>query len=110
MLILYHHGSSVCAAKVRLALAEKGIEWEGRYVDILKGDQFTPEFRKLSPKALVPVLVDGDRVTCESTIINAEAGGVSLQYPGNFAHLDLEAEQARLCRARLRRARGNGLD
>ena len=25
MLELYHHGSSVCAAKVRFALAEKGV-------------------------------------------------------------------------------------
>ena len=24
---LYHHGSSVCAAKVRLAMAEKDLEW-----------------------------------------------------------------------------------
>jgi glutathione S-transferase len=70
MLILYHHGSSVCAAKVRLALAEKNLPWEGRYIDILKGDQFTPEFRKLNPKAVVPVLVDDDRVVTESTVIN----------------------------------------
>jgi glutathione S-transferase len=27
MLDVYHHGSSVCAAKVRLALFEKGIDW-----------------------------------------------------------------------------------
>ena len=32
---LYHHGSSVCAAKVRLALAEKGVKWEGHYLAIL---------------------------------------------------------------------------
>jgi glutathione S-transferase len=35
---LYHHGSSVCAAKVRFALGEKALAWTGRYVDILKGD------------------------------------------------------------------------
>ena len=70
MLVLYHHGSSVCAAKVRLALAEKNLQWEGRYVDILKGDQFSPEFRKLNPKSLVPVLVDNDYVICNSNIIN----------------------------------------
>lgn len=69
-MILYHHGSSVCAAKVRLALAEKNLPWEGRYIDILKGDQFTPEFRKLNPKSVVPVLVDGDKVITESTVIN----------------------------------------
>jgi len=70
MLILYHHGSSVCAAKVRLALAEKNLPWEGRYIDILKGDQFTPEFRKLNPKSVVPVLIDDGRVITESTVIN----------------------------------------
>jgi len=70
MLILYHHGSSVCAAKVRLALAEKNLPWEGRYIDILKGEQFTPEFRKLNPKAVVPVLIDGDKIVTESTVIN----------------------------------------
>jgi glutathione S-transferase len=70
MLVLYHHGSSVCAAKVRLALAEKNLPWEGRYIDILKGDQFTPEFRKLNPKAVVPVLIDEDNVVTESTVIN----------------------------------------
>jgi ganglioside-induced differentiation-associated protein 1 len=34
MIELYHHGSSVCAAKVRLILAEKGLDWKGHYVDI----------------------------------------------------------------------------
>ena len=54
MLELYHHGSSVCAAKVRFALAEKGLEWQGRYIDILKGDQFDPcRFRKLDPSVLM---------------------------------------------------------
>jgi glutathione S-transferase len=32
MLTLYHHGASVCAAKVRLALYEKGIDYEGVYI------------------------------------------------------------------------------
>lgn len=69
MYTLYHHGSSVCAGKVRLALAEKDLAWDGVYIDILKGDQFTPQFLKLNPKAVVPVLVDGDQVMTESTVI-----------------------------------------
>jgi glutathione S-transferase len=69
MLELYHHGSSACAAKVRFALAEKSIEWVGHYVDILKGEQFRPEFLSINPKGVVPVLiVDGDVIT-ESTVI-----------------------------------------
>lgn len=66
---LYHHGSSACAAKVRLALAEKRLEWTGRYVDILAGEQFLPEFLAVNPKAVVPVLVHDGRIVRESTVI-----------------------------------------
>jgi glutathione S-transferase len=69
MLELYHHGSSVCAAKVRMALAEKGLDWKGHYLDILKGDQFDPDYLKLNPKGVVPTLVDGGEVIRESTLI-----------------------------------------
>lgn len=69
MLTLYHHGSSACAAKVRLALAEKRLEWESRYIDILKGEQFTPEFLAVNPKAVVPVLVHDGLVIRESSVI-----------------------------------------
>ena len=70
MLTLYHHGSSVCAAKTRFALGEKGLEWEGIYLDILKGDQFAPDYQKLNPKAVVPTLVHDGLVIRESTVIN----------------------------------------
>ncbi len=66
---LYHHGSSACAAKVRLALAEKQLPWVGHYVDILNGEQFRPDFLALSPKAVVPVLVHDGAVISESTVI-----------------------------------------
>jgi len=69
MLTLYHHGSSVCAAKVRMVLAEKTLEWHGVYIDILKGDQFSPEYMKLNPKAVVPTLVHDGKVVLESTVM-----------------------------------------
>jgi len=69
MITLYHHGSSVCAAKVRLVLAEKSVPWDGIYVDILRGDQFDPSYVKLNPKAVVPTLVHDGRVIVESTVI-----------------------------------------
>lgn len=69
MLELYHHGSSVCAAKVRIVLAEKGVEWTGHYLDILEGDQFEPAYLKLNPKAVVPTLVHDGKVITESTVI-----------------------------------------
>jgi len=70
MLELYHSGTSVCAAKVRLALAEKQIAWTGHYLDILVGEQFAPAYLKLNPKAVVPTLVHDGTVVRESTIIN----------------------------------------
>ena len=69
MLELYHHGSSACAAKVRFALAEKGLEWVSHYVDILSGEQFRPEFLAVNPKGVVPVLIADGQVIAESTVI-----------------------------------------
>jgi glutathione S-transferase len=69
MMTLYHHGSSVCAAKVRIALQEKQIEFTPVYIDILTGEQFTPDYIKLNPKAVVPTLVHGSHVLVESTTI-----------------------------------------
>jgi glutathione S-transferase len=70
MIDLYHHGSSVCAAKVRFALGEKDLAWQGYYLDILKGDQFAPGYLMLNPKAVVPTLLHDGRVIVESTVIN----------------------------------------
>jgi glutathione S-transferase len=69
-LVLYHHSTSVCSAKVRLALCEKRLAWEGCFVDILAGHQFDETYRRLNPRMLVPALVDGDAVVIESTVIN----------------------------------------
>jgi len=69
LITLHHHGSSVCAAKVRLVLAEKSVPWEGIYVDILRGDQFDPAYMKLNPKAVVPTLVHDGKVIVESAVI-----------------------------------------
>lgn len=69
MLELYHHGSSVCSARVRLCLEEKQLEWHSRYVDILKGEQFTEEYRTINPRAVVPTLVHDGHIIPESTVI-----------------------------------------
>jgi len=69
MLELYHHGTSVCAAKPRILLAEKGLEWTSHYIDILTGEQFTPAYLKLNPKGVVPTLVHDGNVIRESTLI-----------------------------------------
>ncbi len=65
---LYHHNSSVCAAKVRIALSEKNVPWDGEMMQ-LNGDQFEPDYLKLNPKAVVPTLVHNGSAITESNII-----------------------------------------
>lgn len=69
MLKLYHQGSSVCAAKVRIVLYEKNLDWQGEYIDVLKGEQFDPAYMKLNPNAVVPTLDHDGRIVIESTVI-----------------------------------------
>ena len=69
MLYLYHHNSSVCAAKPRIVFAEKGLAWEGETLDLNAGDQFKPAYLKLNPNAVVPTLVHDGRAVIESNII-----------------------------------------
>ncbi len=68
-LVLYHHGSSACAAKVRFTLEEKQLRWDGVYIDILAGAQFQPDYLAINPKAVVPALKHEGRIIVESTII-----------------------------------------
>ena len=68
MLELYHSVNSVCAQKVRIALAEKGLEYRDRLMT-LRGDQFAPEYMKLNPAAVVPTLLHDGRPVIESSVI-----------------------------------------
>jgi glutathione S-transferase len=79
MLELYHHGSSVCAAKVRWAMVLKELDFETHYIDILKGEQFTPEYAKINPKSVVPSLVHDGNIINESTVIMEY---LDLAFPG----------------------------
>src|SRR5271170_4997565 len=69
MLTLYHNDMSVCAAKVRTALAEKKLDWNGVHLDLRAGDAQRPEYLKLNPNAVVPTLVHNGQVIIESTVI-----------------------------------------
>ena len=67
--LLYHNDMSVCAAKVRMALAEKAVTWEGVHLDIRAGDAQKPEYVKLNPNQVVPTLVHQGVPVIESNII-----------------------------------------
>ena len=71
MLKLYDFAESVCCQKVRLALAEAQIsDITHQSIRLDQGEQYAPEFLKLNPKGVVPVLVHNDKVITESTIIS----------------------------------------
>jgi glutathione S-transferase len=69
MLYLYHGRTSVCSVKARLALYEKGLEFDGETLDLQRGDQHRPDYARLNPNHVVPTLVHDGRVIIESTLI-----------------------------------------
>ncbi|MPY69567.1 MAG: glutathione S-transferase family protein [Alphaproteobacteria bacterium] len=69
MLTLYHGTTSVCACKVRIVFAEKGEGFEGKMLDLGRGDQFDPAYAKINPNALVPTLDHDGRIVPESSVI-----------------------------------------
>ncbi|TDK29895.1 glutathione S-transferase family protein [Rhizobium deserti] len=56
----------------RVAAAAKimGVEYERVNIDLFKGESHTPDFLKLNPHGLTPVLQDGETVIWESSAIN----------------------------------------
>jgi glutathione S-transferase len=68
VLELYNNINSVCAQKVRIALAEKGCEIV-EHLLTLQGDQNDPEYLKLNPNGVVPTLVHDGKVITESSLI-----------------------------------------
>ncbi|KAK4378765.1 hypothetical protein RND71_000627 [Anisodus tanguticus] len=66
---LYSYWRNSCAFRVRIALNLKGLEYEYKAVNSLKGEQRDPEYLKLNPLGYVPTLVDGDAVIADSFAI-----------------------------------------
>jgi glutathione S-transferase len=60
---LWHAWACPYCFRVRAALAEKGIPYQGKVVDLAAKP---PELFQLNPKGGVPVLVDGGRTVAES--------------------------------------------
>lgn len=66
---LHHNLFSASSQKVRLALAEKRLEWDSVLVDLQAGGQHAPAYRALNPRGVVPTLVHDDAVLVESAAI-----------------------------------------
>lgn len=48
------------ARKVAIMLEETGLDYQSHVIDIGRGDQFTPEFLKISPNNKIPAILDPD--------------------------------------------------
>ena len=57
MLELYHAHISTCSQKVRLCLAEKGLDVDQSSDRVCPGEHLKPAYLALNPNGVVPTLV-----------------------------------------------------
>jgi GSH-dependent disulfide-bond oxidoreductase len=69
VLALYHWEPNANSGKPMLTLAEKGVEYQSHYLDLLNFDQHRPDYLEINPDGTIPAMVHGDRVLTESTPI-----------------------------------------
>ena len=64
-MLFYDCSTAPSPRRARMFIHEKGLDIETRKIDILKGEQLSPDFLKVNPRATVPVLVtdEGDVLT-----------------------------------------------
>jgi len=70
MIKLYTFPPSTNSRKVRIALLEKGLEFERINVDLTKREQKNPDYLKIHPFGQIPALDDEGFVVYDSTVIN----------------------------------------
>ena len=89
MLKLYHYFRSSTSYRVRVALNYKELDYELIAVNLVKGEQFDPEYLKLNPQGAVPTLIDDGFVVTQSMAI---MDYLNEKYPGKSYYPDgLEA-------------------
>ncbi|MEK9900846.1 MAG: maleylacetoacetate isomerase [Rhodospirillaceae bacterium] len=68
---LFSYWRSLAAFRVRIALNLKGQPYDVVSTDLLKGEQFAPEYLKINPQGVVPALVmdDGNTLTQSMAIL-----------------------------------------
>jgi glutathione S-transferase len=80
MIKLYGHEMSGNSYKPRLLLELLNIEYEWIKVDLMKGEQKSPEYLALNPSGQVPLLIDGDTKLADAQAILVY---LSRQYGGD---------------------------
>ena len=54
--------------RVRMFMAEKGVDYENIQVDIIKGDNLNESFLSINPRGLLPTLVLDDGTVIDETV------------------------------------------
>ena len=70
MLELYNASISTCSQKVRMVLAEKGLDWTPRHIQFSEQDHLSDWYLKLNPNGVVPTLIHNGQTIIESAVIN----------------------------------------
>lgn len=84
--------------KVSIALEEMEIPYDAHLINIMKGDQFTPEYIKINPNSKIPAIVDPDGPGGEPIAI-MESGAILVylaQKSGKFLSQDLRLQSETL--------------
>ena len=68
-MIEFYYNSGPNPMKVALLLEEAGLAYLPKPVDMLKGEQFSPEFLAINPNGKLPAIVDGDVRVFDSNAI-----------------------------------------
>ena len=84
----YYHPASTTSRIFQQFAVGQGIDLDYQVVDLFTGEHHKPDFARINPSRLVPVLEDGDfRLTECSTIVKylADKAG-SPAYPKDLKH------------------------
>jgi glutathione S-transferase len=84
-MLKFFFGPHSCALASHIALEESGLDYEAVRLDLVAGDQKTPEYLKINPKSRVPALVTDRGVLTENPAILAY---VAQTAPKKLAPLD----------------------
>lgn len=67
--VLYNAPQSTCSQKARICLWEKGLPFTEQKLDLFKGDQLTPEYKRINPNGVVPSLIHDGEIIIDSSVI-----------------------------------------
>ncbi len=92
---LLHFQGSTCSQKVRILLAEKGIDYASHPVDLPGHENTRPRFLGINPRGVVPVLVHDGVVHVESNDILEYLDGLPSELPSFFPRDEAESRWVR---------------